>query len=210
MVEIASVSGNTLTFTTPLHMSFLTSRTAQLSRYGETWRTAPVPAVRYSGIEDLKIEGGRGGDSGGNAHFFVAAYSWIKNIDAYRSKGSSINLDGCFRCVVRDSYIHTSQNPNPGGDGYMMSIGYGSADNLIENNIMWDGNKNIVMRATGGGNVIGYNYMDDAYGASYPTFVEVGVNGSHMTTPHYELFEGNYGFNFDSDSVWGNSVYCIP
>jgi hypothetical protein len=28
-----------------------------------------------------------------------------------------------------------------------------------------------------------------------------------MTTPHYELFEGNQSFNFDGDNTWGNSVY---
>jgi hypothetical protein len=37
--------------------------------------------------------------------------------------------------------------------------------------------------------------------------VEVGLNASHMTTPHYELFEGNQSFNFDGDNTWGNSVY---
>jgi hypothetical protein len=30
-----------------------------------------------------------------------------------------------------------------------------------------------------------------------------------MTTAHYELFEGNRGFNFDSDSFWGNSIYIV-
>ena len=28
-----------------------------------------------------------------------------------------------------------------------------------------------------------------------------------MTTPHYELFEGNEAFNIDADARWGNSVY---
>jgi hypothetical protein len=35
----------------------------------------------------------------------------------------------------------------------------------------------------------------------------VGLNASHMTTPHYELFEGNQAFNFDGDNRWGNGVY---
>jgi hypothetical protein len=37
--------------------------------------------------------------------------------------------------------------------------------------------------------------------------VEVGLNASHMTTPHYELFEGNESFNFDGDNTWGNAIY---
>ena len=28
-----------------------------------------------------------------------------------------------------------------------------------------------------------------------------------MTTPNYELFEGNQSFNFDGDYTWGNAVY---
>jgi hypothetical protein len=63
------------------------------------------------------------------------------------------------------------------------------------------------MRASGGGNVIGYNYMEDGWISYASGFVETGLNASHMTTPHYELFEGNQSFNFDGDSTWGNSVY---
>jgi hypothetical protein len=137
----------------------------------------------------------------------VCAYCWVKNVESAHSLGTSINLAGCFRCEVRDSYIHTSDNPSPGGDGYLIGLNWGSADNLVENNIVWNGNKMIVMRATGGGNVIAYNYMEDGYGSPYPTIVEVGLNASHMTTAHMELFEGNESFNFDSDDYWGNAVY---
>ena len=72
---------------------------------------------------------------------------------------------------------------------------------------MWYGNKNIVMRATGGGNVIAYNYMDDAFGSYYPNLPEAGLNAGHYTTPHMELLEGNYSHNYKGDSFWGNSIY---
>jgi len=68
-------------------------------------------------------------------------------------------------------------------------------------------NKVMVMRASGGGNVIAYNYMEDGWISYATAFVEVGLNASHMTTPHYELFEGNESFNFDGDNRFGNSVY---
>ncbi len=63
------------------------------------------------------------------------------------------------------------------------------------------------MRATGGGNVIAYNYMDDSYGATYPQAPEAGLNAGHYTTPHMELLEGNYSHNYKGDSFWGNSIY---
>ena len=63
------------------------------------------------------------------------------------------------------------------------------------------------LRASGGGNVLGYNYMDDGWIGYIPPFVEVGMSASHMATPMYELFEGNQSFNFDGDSTHGNAIY---
>jgi hypothetical protein len=105
------------------------------------------------------------------------------------------------------SYIHTSDDPNPGGGGHLLGPGQGSADNLIENNIVMSGNKVMLMRASGGGNVIGYNYMKDSFGAGYPTIVETGLNAAHMATAQMELFEGHQSFNFDADATWGNQAY---
>jgi hypothetical protein len=137
----------------------------------------------------------------------VAAYSWVRNVESDFHDGSSVSLVAAFRCVVRDSYIHSTQNPTPGGGGYGLSVGWYSADNLIENNIVWNMNKVMVMRASGGGNVIGYNYMDDGWIDGQVGWVEVGLNASHMTTPHMELFEGNQSWNFDGDNTWGNAAY---
>ena len=55
----------------------------------------------------------------------------------------------------------TPATPEPGGRGYLLDLTGYSADNLIENNISWKANKVMVMRASGGGNVIGYNYFED-------------------------------------------------
>src|SRR5690606_24234775 len=82
-----------------------------------------------------------------------------------------------------------------------------SADNLIENNIVWNFNKVITMRASGGGNVVGYNYFEDGWGAGYPQIPEVGLSAAHYATPHHELFEGNESWNISGDAYWGNSIY---
>jgi hypothetical protein len=190
IMEIQSVSGNTVTFTTPFHIEFKTSFTAQLSRFAEYVGGPIRPAVRFAGLEDLKVYGGRDD----NISFSLAAYSWVKNVESEYSLGDSIGIDHSFRCVVRDSYFHHSPEHYPGGGAYGLSFASSSADNLIENNIFWNFNKVMVMRASGGGNVIGYNYFEDGYiGNPGDTgnlqWVEVGLNGSHMTTPHYELFE---------------------
>jgi hypothetical protein len=204
VMEVASVSGTSVSFTTPFHIAFRTGRGAQLSRYGEDWMGPdPRPATKWTGVENLYIEKG----SAGNIQLEVCAYGWVKNVESTHTDGSSIDLTSCFRCEIRDSYIHTSDNPNPGGGGYLLSLSRGSADNLVENNAIWNANKVMVMRATGGGNVIGYNYFEDGWIEYQPSWVESGANASHMTTPHFELFEGNQAFNFDGESTWGNSIY---
>jgi hypothetical protein len=159
--------------------------------------------VKYAGVEDLYVSGG--GD--GNIRLLNAAYSWVKNVESDAQVGEAVAIAGSFRCVLRDSYVHSTRAPQPGGGGYGISFSFYSADNLVENNISWNMNKVMVMRASGGGNVIGYNYLEDGW-ISYTTgWVETGANASHQTTPHYELFEGNEAFNFDGDNTWGNAVY---
>jgi hypothetical protein len=208
VLEVASVAGNTLTFTTAFHIDFTVKDGAAL------WQLQQ-PATEWAGVEDVYVYGGSGGDGGGGIHFFSCAYSWAKNVEVDYTSGNGVNLDDSFRCELRDSYVHHAgvnySNtppflPSPGGTGYLTGLNSGTSDSLLENNVVWNGNKVIVMRASGGGNVVAYNYMQDAWGAQYPSEPEVGINAAHMTTPHYELFEGNESFAFGSDPVWGNSI----
>jgi hypothetical protein len=200
MMEITALKAKTVTFSTPFHIGFDTAHAAQLT-------TFPVPAVKSAGLEELKVYGGEGGDGGGNIYLELAMYSWVTHVESQWSVGASIRLYKSFRCVVRDSYFHETKDPNPGGAGYGIDVSMGSADNLVENNISWAFNKVVLMRASGGGNVIAYNYMEDGYGAGYKSIPEIGLNASHMTTPHYELFEGNESWQLGSDARWGNSIY---
>ncbi len=200
MMEVTGVRGRVVTFSTPFHITFKAEYAAQLSRYAN-------PVLRGVGIEDLYVYGGMGGDGHGNISVSLCAYCWVKNIEAHWSIGTSVGFYGTFRSVLRDSYIHETPDPNPGGAGYLVGLNWAASDNLVENNVMWSGNKNIVMRATGGGNVVAYNYMDDAFGSTYPNSPEAGLNAGHYTTPHMELLEGNYSHNYKGDSFWGNSIY---
>lgn len=202
ILEVKAIHGNTITFTTNFHITFSTADGAAL------WQLE-YPATEWAGIEDVYVFGGAGGDGGGGIHFFTCAYSWAKNVEVDHTSGTGVNIDDSFRCELRDSYVHHAgswSGPTPGGSAYLTGMNAGTSDSLFENNIVWNGNKVIVMRASGGGNVIAYNYMQDAWGATYPSEPEIGLNASHMTTPHFELFEGNESFAFGSDSVWGNSI----
>jgi len=211
-MEISSISGNTVTFTTPFHIAYRMSHAARIARHGffnqaQNSSTVNSVPVTRAGVEELTMSGGGGGDAGGSLNFFGSSYCWAKHVETTNTSGPAVMFIKAFRNELRDSYIHSTTNPNPGGGGYGITVDAYSADNLVENNISWNFNKVMVMRSSGGGNVIGYNYMQDGWGAGYPTLPEVGINASHMTTPHHELFEGNESHNFASDTTWGNTIF---
>lgn len=196
--EVASVSGTTITFTEPLIITYRTSLTAQLTRY-----TGAAIHTRNGGVESLTLTGGADGE----LRFVNTTQSWATNVEVTQWVGEGVAIDASSHITIRDSYIHDGSWPTPGGGGYALSLSNSSTSVLIENNIWFNACKNMVFRASGAGSVVGYNFTDDAWDYNDPTWQEVGLNASHMATPHHVLFEGNYGQNFDSDYTHGNAIY---
>jgi hypothetical protein len=195
--EIASVSGSTITFTTPFHISYRSSHAAQLLRY-------EYPHLRNAGVEDLKLIGG----DGGNLALKWAAMCWAKNVENTVWIGDGFSIYSSFRIELREFDVYDSAWIQPGGGSYAIGLSFGSAEVLIENAISVRANKVMVARSAGLGSVVGYNYMDMSYINSNGGWIETGLNASHMVGPHHVLFEGNYGQNADdSDDTHGNSIY---
>ncbi|MFT3916553.1 MAG: glycosyl hydrolase family 28-related protein [Anaeromyxobacteraceae bacterium] len=195
--EIASVSGNTITFTSPIHISYRASHAAQLTRY-----TGSNVHIRGAGVEKLTMTGG----SDGALRFERAASSWARNVEVTLWLGEGVAIDHSYRVELRDSYLHDGAWPSPGGAGYAISFANASSEILVENNISMMANKVMVARCSGAGSVFGYNYVDDGFIAYSENWIEVGLNASHMVGPHHVLFEGNMGWNFDSDKTHGSST----
>ncbi len=141
--------------------------------------------MQGAGVEDLYLSGGS--QDGGNVEFANAKECWLRNVESDLSHGPSVSLWATFRCEVRDSFIHSTQSPQPGGQGYGISFAMHAADNLVENCIVWSFNKVMVMRAAGGGNVIGYNYFEDGWIDFALGWVESGMNAAHLTGTHSTL-----------------------
>jgi hypothetical protein len=194
--QIASILGSTITFTTPIHITYRSAQAAQLSRYARRH-------VMNAGVEDLKLTGG----DAGNLRFNWAAQSWARNIDNTVWHDEGFAIHSSFRIELREFYVHDAAWAQPGGGGYAISLSAGSSEVLIENGIAVRANKVIAARSAGAGSVIGYNYMDMSYINTQGSWIEAGLNASHMVGPHHVLFEGNYGHNADSDNTHGNSVY---
>ncbi len=197
--RITAINGNTLTLEHPLHMNFKTSLTAQAVYYSRAgWDRAD-----WAGVEDLRTSHAVGTKC--NVYFNLAYKCWAKHVEMDNMIGSAVGMEVCCNCEVRDCYIHDTAYPEPGGNGYGIDIRRGASDNLIENNIVIRFDKVINGRSAGGGNVVAYNYMDDGYINSSPSWVETGLQASHYPFTSMMLFEGNYCFNAHSDSTEGNA-----
>jgi hypothetical protein len=206
-VEIASVSGNAVTLTTPLHWTFTTAQGAQLSRVA-------TPATKWAGIESLVVQGGRPGSypgqNAGGIDVSGAAYCWVKDVEVDgTTSGMPIRLAGTYRCVVRDSHVHNSYSYGFAQDNYGIVLACGSADDLVENNVARFMNKPILLNNSGGGNVIGYNYADNSWscdGNGDDGFQEVPID-CHCAFPHMELLEGNWAPHMGATLTHGNAGY---
>ncbi len=194
--QISAMSGNTITFDSPITLSYRVGHKAQLHH----WR---MPHTRNAGVENLTAQYA----DNDNIDFNWCAYCWAYNVENTLWSGAGFGVNASFRVQLEAFYNHEPVWPAPGGAGYNISLAFGSSEILIENGISIKANKVMVVRSAGAGSVVGYNYMDDGYIAGQEAWLEIGVNGSHMVGSHHMLFEGNYAFNMDSDDTHGNSIY---
>jgi hypothetical protein len=194
--EIASIAGNTITFTSPLSISYRVSHTAQLTWYSDQ-------NVKGAGIERLSTQGG----DDGAIKFIWCSYCWAKNIENSIWAGQGVEFIGSFRSELREFYSHDAAYSRPGGGAYAIALDWASSEILVENSISVRANKVMVARASGAGSVFGYNYTDMGFIDYSQGWIEIGLNGSHFVGSHHILFEGNYGVNGDSDNTHGSSIY---
>jgi hypothetical protein len=215
-VEVVSTSGNTLNLGTPIHLGFKLAFSPQVFKPNGP-ATPSGNTVKYAGLEDLYVTGGQQNQ----IDMLNCAYCWVKNIESDGTvsapssdgtagpgngmSGAHMQINRSFRVVIRDSYFHHATHVVQGGGAYGISISDHTSDSLIENNIVYYMNKPLTMRATGGGNVIAYNYIDDAWTSADAFMMETDIDMGHSSFPYMELVEGNYAPQIATDDVWGGS-----
>jgi hypothetical protein len=213
-IEVTAKSGNTLTLRDPLHLAFDQARVPQVFKTVSISASAGL-GTRYAGVEDLTVAGG----SNDNIELINTAYCWLRHIESDGELvsgdstkpgmvGRSIQLFHAYRNVIRDSYVHHARNIVNGGGAYGIAIEDGSSANLIENNIAVWLNKPIVMNVSGGGNVIAYNYVDNAM-ITGTAWQESAIDGCHQAFSHSDLIEGNWTPNIGSDSTHGSAGFHV-
>jgi hypothetical protein len=213
-IEVTAKSGNTLTLHDPLHLDFTLDRVPQVFRT-VSMRQADGLGTRYAGLESVAVAGG----TNDNIELINVAYSWLAHVESDGQyvagdslhpgmTGRSVQLFHAYRCVVRDSYVHHAYNIVNGGGAYGIAIEDGSSANLIENNVVVWLNKPVVMNVSGGGNVIAYNYVDNAM-INGTAWQENALDGCHQAFSHSDLFEGNWAPNLGSDSTHGSAGWHV-
>jgi uncharacterized repeat protein (TIGR02543 family) len=190
---------NCVTFDSPLTINYRVSHVAQIYTPNNAF-------ITQVGVENLTIEGGVGGQTGGPLHMDFCAYCWLKNVETYYWVGG-VGISNSARVQIDGSYFHDCSDCENNGNEYPLAVDGATTESLIENSIIRLAGKGMVGRACGGGNVIAYNYVDDTFyqASSIGNYwLDMGLNGSHYAGCHDTLFEGNWADNCDNDSTHGN------
>jgi len=195
----------TLTFDSPLTVAYRTGHSAQV--YWPTRQNGtPVPFISQAGVENMSISRAT------NAPIYMSfcAYCWISHVEAYDwVKG--IIVSSSVRSTIVSSYVHDCADCENNGVEYPLAFDGGTTESLMTDNIIYLTGKGMVERASGGGNVISYNFQDSTFymsnGGIGNYWLDLGINGSHYVGSHHTLFEGNYGSNCEDDDTHGNEVY---
>lgn len=193
--QISNISGNTITFDSPMTISYRVSHGAQIASI--------IDHSVQVGIEELAVTGG----DDGNIKFQNISYSWLRHVESSGYLNDGVRIQSSFRLELAQCYFHEPVWPFPGGAGYNISLAFGSSEVLIHDSVSVKANKVMVARACGAGSVVAYCYMDMGFIKEQDTWAEIGLNASHLVGPHHVLFEGNWGWNADSDQTHGNSIY---
>ncbi|MEO0481900.1 MAG: hypothetical protein AAF196_20735 [Planctomycetota bacterium] len=226
--EILAINGNDLTIYdpnaadgkvgAPLHMTYYAGNDPQVYRVSGVGGDV----VRYAGLEDIKLN--PAGTNGQRTVQLQRAYCcWVRNVEtdgaANEWSGRHMQLyPHTLRCQIEGCYVHQSASYFQGANGYGINIA--GSGNLITNNVAWELNKPIVLEGSCGGNVISYNYADDAViartgidpgtGQPYPPndtegFFQEAAISTHGSFCYFDLFEGNYTPNVTIDATHGNN-----
>jgi hypothetical protein len=195
IVEVESISGNTVTIAPGLYGAYTNSPTV-------------VPfkaAAKYAGVEDLQIYANNTGYTN-QAYLDECAYCWVKGVEFNYSDGNPIEVDWGYRDEIRDSYISNAYTHEPGSTDSDIFLVLKTSASLVENNILERQHVGIILNWGAAGNVVAYNYSQGNFDASATNVLMSGFlhHGAH---PEFNLWEGNVGEQLYLDSVWGSSSH---
>lgn len=183
--------------------------------YAPNWDSGQSPGAWWSGslpvtgdgIENLSMNHSSvGGGSGIQMH--NASNCWVSNVRSLNSP-SGVSAHVFFyqsaHNTVQNSYFYGASGSS---EGYGVDSGFGSADNLIQNNIIQHIAAGLMEEDTAG-TVFAYNYAVDDYFGTNPNPVDNNWQQEdsyhHAAGDNFSLYEGNEGIGVYGDDIHGSS-----
>lgn len=199
---VRAVSGTNLSIWPPVVFSFSEALSPKVAIH--SFRTAMV------GVENLKIEH-TNANCTGSIMLDEVDNCWIKGVESASVPSKHFYLNKAINCEIRECYLHEAFNyGNNAGYGY--DLANKCTGVLVENNAAYMLFPAYVLGdAFGGvvGCVVAYNYSyrpanQTGWNLQVPDF---GCNhGEHNM---FNLFEGNIGTGFQSDSYHGSASHTV-
>jgi PKD repeat protein len=196
--RITGVSGNTVTFATPIPYSFA----ASLNPHAIALRGGRSASL--CGVEDMTVVGG--GSSDKAVEFMGADRCWVKNVEVSNFYGGhgAIYLQASVQCEVRRCYVHDAADYPNQSDGYSYFLYYGCGSCLIVDNIAYRTGQQVVNGSVC--NAVLYNYDIDARRAGL-AFLSESVICNHGPQNMFNLYEGNITQRWQSDGYHGSASH---
>ncbi len=198
IVKITGKSGNTLTLSSALRITYTASLTPEISK---------ITPVQNVGIESLKIYRSDTPSAGGgyNIYLSYAANCWIKDVESDRSNGTHIALEACTNIEITGCYIHHAiVYDGSGTRGYGITLFHHTGECLVENNVFRFLRHAMSVKEGANGNVLAYNYSREVNRSEFLSEYagDISLHGHYAFA---NLFEGNVCQNLFIDDAWGPS-----
>ena len=193
--RITGVSGNVVTFATPIPYGFSAAYQPQAN--------AMAPGAVRVGIEDLTVVA----NSSGAITFGGADRCWVKGVETSNTGNGAIEFRASSQCEIRRCYVHDASGYPSQSDGYGIFLFYGTCYCRIEDNV---GRRmaNLVMMNGASGNAILYNYVRSGARDGL-SWITPSFHSNHGPHGLMNLFEGNVIASFQNDGYHGSTSHGL-
>ena len=199
-VKITNISGTTITINPGLVFSFESSYAPSFRQYLGFWSNV--------GIENMTLDATNGFI--GNIIWIDSTYSsWIRNVKTKNPyAGEHIFLTKTLFNEIRECWIAGILDAGAEGHGIYANQGTASYPSfntslLIEDNV-FDGLWWSIALNNATGSVTGYNFSNNNYYPTTPSWQEPIINEQHGAHGMMNLWEGNIGQGLQSDGYHGS------
>ena len=189
--RITGVSGNNISFATPIPYSY----SARLNPIC----MAIATSNRLFGVENLTINGSVPVSMTGSDR------CWFKDVEITGFNNAGITSYNSIQCEIQRCYFHDAAG-FPSSDGYFILLQYGNSSWRIEDNIAVRCTMMIFNSASAC--FVGYNYTYDSRRSTLP-LIQPSFCSNHGPHSIMNLWEGNYGQRFTNDGYHGSGSHDV-